>query len=134
MGIVKTKNRYFSVLFFSLIVMLGSLPLQAAEGVRFGPYEALTINSDVIRGVKVEEGNTIWLLLNPVYRESELIVKISNENGSGYRTWEHGGYELVSAANQGKQANEWTDWIRSKASYIEYWMSGKLILHLKKAE
>ena len=105
-----------------------------AEGqVRFGPYEALTINSDVVRGVKVDDAGKIWLLLNPDYREKELVVKISNENGRGYRDWFTGGKELVSPANQGKQANQWTDWIETEAPYIEYWMEGRMILHLKKA-
>lgn len=110
------------------------LPVALMGAVRFGPYEALTINSDVIRGVKVEESGKIWLLLNPDYRERELVVKISNEKGTGYREWHHGGYELVSPAGQGKQANQWTDWIEVKAPYIEYWMDGQMVLHLKKVE
>ena len=110
------------------------LPVLAFGSVRFGPYEAITINSDVIRGVKVEETGEIWLLLNPTYRERELIVKISNEKGAGYREWHHGGLELVSPADQGKQANQWTDWIKVSAPYSEYWMSGQLVLHLKKVE
>jgi len=110
------------------------LPAQSVGEVRFGPYEALTINSDVIRGVKVEESGKIWILLNPAYRERELIVKISNADKASYREWHHGGFELVSPADQGKQANHWTDWIEVNAPYIEYWMSDQLILHLHKVE
>lgn len=105
-----------------------------AADVRFGPYDALTINSDVIRGVKVDDAGKVWILLNPAYRERELVVKISNGKGSDYRKWfTTGDYELVSPANQGKQANAWTDWIETKAPFIEYWMNGQLILHLGKA-
>lgn len=119
--------------------MMGMLlvwaPAIFGEGeVRFGPYAALTINSEVVRGVKVDEADKIWLLLNPEYRERELIVKISNEEGASYRKWFNGTEELISPANQGKQANEWTDWIRTEAAYIEYWMSGQKVLHLKKVK
>ena len=116
------------------VVSILALPFEASGAVRFGPYEALLINSDVVRGVKVEDNGEIWLLLNPAYRERELVVKISNEDGAGYRQWHHGSYELVSPPDQGKQANQWTDWVLTSAPYIEYWMSGEKILHLKKAE
>ena len=120
-------------------IVLGFLLLAGLSGslmgsVRFGPYEALTINSDIIRGVKVDEDQKIWLLLNPTYLDREIIVKISSEKSAGYREWHHGGYELVSPAGQDKKANQWTDWVQVKSPYIEYWMSNKLILHLKKVE
>lgn len=123
------KNLPLLLLVFSIL-----LPAGLFGATRFGPYEALTINSDVIRGVKVEDNGEVWILLNPAYRERELKVKISNENGTGYRKWHHGTYELVSPAGQGKQANAWTDWVLTKSPYIEYWMDGELILHLKKVE
>jgi hypothetical protein len=106
----------------------------ADGGVRFGPYEALTINSEIIRGVKVDEAGKIWLLLNPSYREQQITVKISIEEGAAYRKWFNGSYELVSPANQGKQPNAWTDWIETVSPYIEYWMDGQKILHLKKVK
>jgi hypothetical protein len=122
-------------LVFTCVLIFGLAPFATAESkVLFGPYEALTINSEIIRGVKVDEAGKIWLLLNPTYREQEIIVKISSENGAGYRKWFTGNYELVSPANQGKQANQWTDWIETVSPYIEYWMSGEKILHLKKVK
>jgi len=111
-----------------------ALPAIAGANVRFGPYEALTINSDVIRGVKVDEAGKIWLLLNPDYRELELRLKISMEEGANYRKWFTGEEVLVSPANQGKQPNAWTDWIETQSKYIEYWMNGEKVLHLKKVE
>lgn len=127
---VKALNLSFLLLLAGFF--LGIHGLSAEGNVRFGPYEALSINSDVIRGVKVDEAGKIWLLLNPEHREREIIVKISNEEGAGYRDWFTGGKELVSPANQGKQANAWTDWIETEASYVEYWMNKRKILHLKK--
>ena len=116
-----------------LLLSFGS-STPASGNVLFGPYEALTINHEVIRGVKVDDHGKIWLLLNPAYREKELIVKISNLPGASYRSWFNGSEELVSPANQGKQPNQWTDWIETVSPYIEYWMDGEKILHLKKVK
>ncbi len=120
-------------------IVLGFLLFAGLSGslmgsVRFGPYEALTINSDIVRGVKVDDDQKIWLLLNPTYLDREIIVKISSEKGAGYREWHHGGYELVSPAGQDKKVNQWTDWVQVKSPFIEYWMNDQLILHLKKVE
>jgi hypothetical protein len=127
---MKTANHVFRLVLLFLLAGLAS-GLAAAE-VRFGPYHALTINSDVIRGVKVDDAGKIWLLLNPAYREKELRVRLSNLEGASYRKWFTGEDELVSPANQDKQPNQWTDWIETEAPFIEYWMSGQLVLHLKK--
>ena len=128
-------NYHFKGMVVWLLAAMLLFPAIGQAAVRFGPYEALTINSDVIRGVKVEDNGRIWILLNPAYRERELVVRISNKQGSGYRKWHTSGTEdLVSPADQGKQANAWTDWIETTANYIEYWMSGEKVLHLKKVE
>lgn len=118
----------------SVLLLLGILGSTAEAGgpVYFGPYEALTINSEVIRGVKVDDAGRIWLLLNPAHRSRKIVVKISNEEGGSYRQWFNGTEELVSPANQGKQPNQWTDWIETEAPFIEYWMDGKKVLYLKK--
>lgn len=116
------------------LALAGVASVEAGNEVRFGPYEALTINSDVVRGVKVDEAGKIWLLLNPDYRDHEIVVKISTADGAGYRKWFNGQYELISPANQGKQPNQWTDWIETVSPYIEYWMGDQKILHLKKVE
>lgn len=101
---------------------------------RFGAYVALAINSEVVKGVKHDEEDKVWLLLNPAFKEKELQLKISQSQGADYRKWYTGSEILISAANQGKAANEWADWIRTQSPYIEYWMDGKLILHLKRAD
>ncbi len=99
----------------------------------FAPYVALVRNKEIVKDVKVEENGRIYLLLNPDYKEKEIILKNSNGNKSGYRKWFNGEYELVSAANQGKAANEYTDWVVTSGNYVEYYLDGSLILHLKKA-
>lgn len=132
---LRIGHRVFIV--WALAFLCGASFLSAgegAEGPRFGPYEAVVINSEVIRGVKVDDSKKIWLLLNPRYKERELRLKISNQEGSGYRKWFTGDEVLVSPANQGKAPNQWSDWIRTEANFIEYWLDGNLVLHLKKAE
>ena len=127
-------SKVATILVLLLIFMQSGAIADSAGTVMFGPYEAITIEQEVIRGVKVDEEGKIWILLNPSYRARELILKISEEEGASYRKWYTGNYELISAANQDKVANAWTDWIETKSSYIEYWMGDKKILHLKKVK
>lgn len=108
--------------------------VQREEMPMFGPYEAIAINREVVRDVKVDNELNIYLQLFPAHKDKELIVKISNERFSGYREWVHGGLVLVSPANAGKTPYGWTDWVQAKAKYIEYWMDGEIFLHLKRAD
>ena len=100
----------------------------------FGPYVAIARNPDIVKDVKIEENGRIYLLLNPDYKEKEIILKNSSSYKDGYRKWFNGEYELVSPANQGKAPNEYTDWVETTGNYVEYYMDGQLILHLGKAE
>jgi len=100
----------------------------------FGPYQAIAINRDVVRDVKVDEELNVHLQLYPAHKDKEIVVKISNERFAGYREWVHGGLELVSPANAGKPPYGWTDWVQVKAKYIEYWMDGEIFLHLKRMD
>ena len=100
----------------------------------FGPYVAITLNSQIVRDVKVDKEQNIFLQLNPSHKDKELVVKISNERFAGYRKWWHGKLELVSPANAGKEPMGWTDRVQSKAKYIEYWMDGDVFLHLKRVD
>lgn len=119
-------------------LMLLPLALVASQSVsaaiKFGPYEALTISEEIIRGVKVDDDGKIWLLLNPDYLDKQITLKISSRNGADYRKWHTGEYELISPTGQDKRPNQWTDWIRTQSRFIEYWMDGNLILHLQKVE
>jgi len=100
---------------------------------RFGPYIALVRDKEIVKDVKVEENGRIYLLLNPKYKEKEIILKNSSGFKTGYRKWFNGEFELISPANQGKAPNEYTDWVVTSGNYVEYYLEGKLILHLKKA-
>lgn len=123
----------FALAAFSTHAVAGGEPANAdATHPRFGPYEALTYNQSIVRDVKVQADGNIYLQLFPDYKERELVVKISNGYFSSYRQWWHGGYELVSPANQGKEPYGWTEYVNTAASYIEYWMDGEVFLHLKR--
>ncbi len=100
----------------------------------FGPYQAIAINRGVVRDVKVDKEMNVYLQLFPEHKDKELVVKISNERFAGYRNWFHGGKELVSPANAGKTPYGWTDWVQTKAKYIEYWMDGAIFLHLMRTD
>ena len=100
----------------------------------FGPYQAIAINRGVVRDVKVDKEMNIYLQLFPAHKDKELVVKISDKRFAGYRNWFHGGSELVSPANAGKTPYGWTDWVQSKAKYIEYWMDGTIFLHLERTD
>lgn len=113
----------------------GALLGQSGETLpRFGSYEALSIEREIIRGVRHADDGKIWLMLNPAYKEREIQLKISAQKGAAYRKWFTGDEVLISPAGQGKAANEWTDWIRTESRYIEYWMDGRLILHLRRTD
>lgn len=124
-----------STVFFSLFALFGAFALNAEDpksGETFGPYTALVRDANIVKNVKVEDNGRIYLLLNPEYKEKEIILKNSNGLKSGYRKWYNDEFELISAANQGKAPNEYTDWVVTSGNYIEYYMDSKLILHLKK--
>lgn len=104
----------------------------ASEPDAFGPYVALLRDTAIVQDVKVEENGRIYLLLNPDFKEKEIILKNSSANKSGYRKWYNGEFELVSPANQGKAPGEYTDWVTTSGNYVEYHMDGQLILHLAK--
>ncbi len=106
----------------------------AERPARFGVYEAVTIKRAVVHDVKTDKEGNVFLQLMSVHKDKELVVKISNEYFSSYRTWWHGEIELVSPANAGKQPYEWTDRVQTQANYIEYWMDGEVFLHLRRLD
>ena len=100
----------------------------------YGAYQAIAVNRDIIRDVRVDNMSNIFLQLDPEHKNKELVVKISSERFAEYRNWVHGGLELVSPANAGKTPLGWTDRVQTKAKYIEYWMDGSIFLHLKRMD
>lgn len=107
---------------------------EQAASPRIAPYESVSWNREYLNDVRVDEDRNIFIQLQPVHREKELAIRISNERFAGYRDWWHGGKVLVAPAGQGKRPYEWTDRVHSQARYIEYWMEGELILHLRRIE
>ncbi len=115
------------------LLQAGGEPEDGATHKQFGPFEAVTFNATILRDVKyVPEENNVYLQLFPAYKDKEIIVKLSNSYFASYREWNHGGFELVSPANQGKAPYAWTDFVNTSANYIEYWMDGEVFLHLKR--
>ena len=123
-----------SVFIFSTLTLLaGEDPVQTPNPLpQFGPFVGLTVDESVIQGVMVDDEDKIWIMLNPKFRNDEILLKISTDYKAGYRNWYTGEPTLVSPAGQNKAPNEWTDWIRTSSNYIEYWMGDKLVLHLKR--
>ncbi len=132
------KRLFASILLLALAgaatqLFAGGEAEQGSAHKQFGPFEALTFNASILRDVKyVAEENNVYLQLFPEFKEKELTVKLSNDYFASYREWDHGGYELVSPANQGKTPYGWTDFVNTSANYIEYWMDGEVFLHLKR--
>ncbi len=121
-----------SLLAFFALTLAHLSHAQDAAKTEFGPYVALSRDANIVHDVKVEENGRIYLLLNPNFKEKEITLKNSSANKSGYRKWHNGEFELISPANQGKAPGEYTDWVTTSGNYIEYYMDGKLILHLAK--
>lgn len=118
------------VLFFGCLVSA----LADEPRPRFGPYEAIHIDPEIVEGVRVDEERRIFLLLAPHTAGDELRLKISSAKGAGYRKWFTGEYEFVAPPNPDRAEGKWTDWIRTESPYIEYWRQGKLFLHLRRLE
>lgn len=126
----------------TLILLLSSLlPLAslteaadkpAQEPPRFGPFIALVMDTDYVTDVKYDDDTKIWILLRPQHKDKELILRLSNQDKKSYRKWANGEYQFVAVAERGNAANQFTDWIRTTANYVEYWIDDKMVLHLKR--
>lgn len=128
------KNSHLRLSILLTAILSGSFPLFADGEKTYGPYTAIAQNAEIVKDVKIAENGRIYLLLNPDFKEKEIILKNSNFYQSGYRNWFNGEKELISPAGQGKAPNEFTDWVETTANYVEYYMDGQLILHLGKTE
>lgn len=111
-----------------------SPPPAAASDVRpvFGPYEAITYNRDYVQGVKVDDKGDIFIMFQPAKRDTQLVLRISQQEGAPYRKWFHGEIELVAQENAGREPNTWTDRVQTSANFIEYRDGQTIFLHLKK--
>ena len=130
-----------------LAVVVAALPLGAQEPVtgaaptaapapappRFGPFEALVFDATVLQDVKVENGR-IYLKLQPEQTQKEILLRNSSLPFDAYRKWFNDSFDLVAPADAGRALNAWTDWVETTGTYVEYWMEGRLFLHLHRVE
>ena len=114
----------------SFLVCLVSVPALAQK---FGDFSAIKMDKDVVEDVFIQ-GNDIYLKINKAYWGATFKVKISNDNMSGYRTWSSGDEEMAVKVYQSQSQNRqgYTYRINTTARYVEYWMDGKLVLHLER--
>jgi len=127
-----------------LLVLFGGLPLAFAQEEEpaevgeyanpvFGYYEAIRYDAEMLQGVRVnEQTGDVFIMFQPDKTDTQLTLRISQEEGAGYRKWFTGGEVLVAQENVGRAINTWTDRVQTSASYIEYHAEGRIFLHLKR--
>lgn len=129
-----------------LILSCSSLLLQASDDsgappaagksnprMTAGPFEVLEIDMDFLQDVSYQN-DRIYLKRQVNRRAEAITLRASMLNGEAYRKWFNGEYNLVSPADAGHEPNGWTDWVETTASYVEYWVGDKKILHLKRTD
>jgi hypothetical protein len=114
----------------SVLVFLISVPVLAQE---FGDFSAIKLDKEVVEDV-FTQGNDIYLKIHKAHWGATFKVKLSNENMSGYRKWSTGEDEMTVKVYQSQKENRqgYTYRINTAAKYVEYWMDGKLVLHLER--
>ncbi len=119
---------------FALFVFIGFVPFASATEANpvFGSYEAIVYDYDILQGVQVDGAGNIFIMFQADKTDTQLILRISMQEGAQYRNWFTGDTDLVAQENSGRAPNTWTDRVQTSAKYIEYWADGKLFLHLKK--
>lgn len=107
-----------------------SVPAQAQQ---YGPFTALSVDKQVVEDV-FAQGDDIYVKIDNQFQNATFSVKISDENKSHYRTWLNGQDEMQVKVYQSQNKNRegYTYRINTTAKYVEYWMDGKLVLHLER--
>ena len=115
------------------ISVLACLVCVPALAQTFGDFSAIKMDKDVVEDV-FTQGNDIYLKINKAYWGATFKVKISNDNMSGYRQWSSGDEEMAVKVYQSQRQNRqgYTYRVNTAAKYVEYWMDGKLVLHLER--
>ena len=136
MVVISIMNQSFRCVSAVVLISLGAFTLanEHSELEIYGPYTAVIRGGEIIRDLEIAEHGSIYPLLNSDHKEKEIVLKNSNFFKSGYRNWFDGMQELVSPVSQWKAPNEYADWVETPGNYVEYYMEGKLILHLAKTE
>jgi len=109
---------------------------QSQASARYGAYTAISINRNIVKGV-IAEGNNVYV---KIPSQGNITVKISNGFKSSYRKWgqsrwvdRSGFVKTVRISNSdrgtGKKGYTWR--VNTGAKFIEYYVNGRLVLHLK---
>ena len=109
----------------TLVILFISFPTFAEELA----FNVLVRDESIVQAVRSEADN-VWIKLTSEHLNDTITVKISNKNQDSYRTWFNDSTDLVSVGYRGNGV--WSDRVHTKANFIEYWMDGKLILHLER--
>lgn len=119
----------------SLLVLLWLAPgvVAAQEKDEYGPFVALMMDRAVVEDVAVED-NDIYVKVAREHWGSEFIVKISNNNMAAYRNWLDGTAEISVKVYRSQKKNKqgYTYRVNTSANFIEYWLEGRLILHMER--
>lgn len=102
------------------------------ERPRFGPWVALEMDRSAMEDVKYDSENRVWLKLTEAASNKAMTIKLSNRYKESYRPFSDGSMEMNLPANRGNAVGQWSDWLRTSAAYMEYWIDGQLVLHLKR--
>ena len=116
-----------------LLAMALVIPVTASaqSSPNFGPFKPLIMDQTVVQDVLVQD-NEIYVKVAKDYWDKTLTVKISNEEKASYRTWNNGESEMAIKVYRAQQHKllGYTYRINTSANYVEYWMDGRLVLHL----
>jgi hypothetical protein len=108
-----------------LIGLLMIAPVHAEQDL----FSVLVQDKSLVTDIRAEDEN-VWIKLASTNLADEVTVRISNKDKELYRTWFNGNVDLESKGFRG--SNVWSDRVQTKANYIEYWLNGTLVLHLKR--
>ncbi|MBF0278244.1 MAG: hypothetical protein HQM13_10650 [SAR324 cluster bacterium] len=108
---------------------------QAQEVPGYGDFRALQIDQNIVKDVIVEN-NDIYVKLDPIFRNKEISVRISDLLLGAYRIWSDGELEktvkIYNSNQNGKM--DYTYRINTIANFVEYWIDDDLVLHLERVE
>ena len=119
---------------FLIMTVLFCLAPTHALAQEHGDFTALYTDRSVVEDVFVR-GNDIYVKVDKAHWEEDFTVKISNENMAGYRKWLSGEEEMHVKVYRSQKENlqGYTYRVNTAAKYVEYWMDGKLVLHLERS-
>lgn len=121
------KKPFFAI---ALLVCLITVPAVAQT---FADFSAIKMDKEVVEDV-FTQGNDIYVKITERHRGATFTVRISNRNGSDYRTWSDGEKDMAVKVYRSQAQNRqgYTYRVNTAAPYVEYWLDGRLVLHLER--